>query len=1101
MTSPTQLQRGLQDLNLTDSHPGARCGHTLTHVKDAHSSSVANGKIVLFGGTALRKPSSSLNASSNGTSGSGAGEGLREERVADTHALSLYDGHWRRVTLPAGSPPAPVGRTGHAAVAIGGALLIHGGLSCDGTVLGDLHMLRLSRLGGSGHWERIGTARTGGTPCARYGHGLAFVGDRYLVLSGGHSGRSGLGDTWLLDAGPGGCYLGLGAADVTAPLASAGDQAAALEAARRRAAEHASGVRESGCEWRQLLHGGCPSPRSFAAVAASGDAVYICGGVSAEKTALRDAFCLEADPAAAGAGAWRWRRLPDVPRARIHAAAVVAGGRVHIAGGWVGERQLPAPQHSMLVLEESDGTWDEAAIAGAGAGALCAARLALAACDHVLFTHGGMAASPPLLGETFAFSVDPTRHASLHSHPLSLRAAPSSAGSHLPSRTGSPSASRSTAKAGTTEAAPSSGRDHDTEHARFAQHTPTQPAPSHHNPTAPATPHPSLPVSTVPCGTIYVSPYHEISPDAQETAILETGLLSVSHTPDADVLSAMPTPPSASAKSSPGPPPFPPPAAAAAATPDGAPNAESRNPSVTVSANGDLKRSTSLSRSLMWTPLPNFARQDSPEKRSGYEPPPAAAVPTAAPAATPAAAAPNPLHPYSATVFVEQPGPTGAAPPAQHSAAQQRPMSWQKLEPPMFDGTPPPRRGAAAASAGNDAEPGRRRPVSGGGVPAAAAPAERIAVTRVARQLDGLHGSRLFKKYSVSKSDERHVGHRAVIEFAASCSRQVAIKFYAPNALDCCGGSLFAAEARALRDPALAPLLPPALAVHDNSSGEWRDARGGALPPAVVLARGKPLKEHIDALWARRGSRADSGDLHAALACAARCLRDFHAAGLVHRDVRSEHFLWFPDAADSGPPAGDRCALVDLACALPPGTEVALDNITLTYAAPEIVQAHSRGAQRITVSRQHDEWALGVLIFSALIGHPPFDLFGHSEKKVEEQLLGVNGAKLPWENPDIAPQLGCFYRPLLRLLRRDPRKRLTVSQFYDNVNAELAASTHVVRRSGGDDGASDGVTGGGSSGGHSGDSSEHAQSSTATRSKRMRLKKFMQGLARASATG
>lgn len=43
------LERALQDVNLNDSHPGARCGHTLTHVQDAHSSTCANAKVVLFG--------------------------------------------------------------------------------------------------------------------------------------------------------------------------------------------------------------------------------------------------------------------------------------------------------------------------------------------------------------------------------------------------------------------------------------------------------------------------------------------------------------------------------------------------------------------------------------------------------------------------------------------------------------------------------------------------------------------------------------------------------------------------------------------------------------------------------------------------------------------------------------------------------------------------------------------------------------------------------------------------------------------------------------------------------------------------------------------
>lgn len=53
------------------------------------------------------------------------GAAAREERTADVHALSLFDGRWRKVAVQASGPPPPVGRIGHAAVAIGGALLIH----------------------------------------------------------------------------------------------------------------------------------------------------------------------------------------------------------------------------------------------------------------------------------------------------------------------------------------------------------------------------------------------------------------------------------------------------------------------------------------------------------------------------------------------------------------------------------------------------------------------------------------------------------------------------------------------------------------------------------------------------------------------------------------------------------------------------------------------------------------------------------------------------------------------------------------------------------------------------------------------------------------
>lgn len=116
----------------------------------------------------------------------------------------------------------------------------------------------------------------------------------------------------------------------------------------------------------------CAVCRSFAATAASAETLYVCGGVSADKTALSDAFRLECERSGDSV-TWRWRRLPDVPVARVHAAAAVAGGRVHVVGGMVGECTLPEAGESVLVLHE-EGMWEEAAVEGDAGGALCAAR-------------------------------------------------------------------------------------------------------------------------------------------------------------------------------------------------------------------------------------------------------------------------------------------------------------------------------------------------------------------------------------------------------------------------------------------------------------------------------------------------------------------------------------------------------------------------------------------------------------------------------------------------------------------------------------------------------------------------------------------------------
>lgn len=42
-------QRELNDVNHYEAHPGARCGHTLTHIPGVNASNACSGKLVLFG--------------------------------------------------------------------------------------------------------------------------------------------------------------------------------------------------------------------------------------------------------------------------------------------------------------------------------------------------------------------------------------------------------------------------------------------------------------------------------------------------------------------------------------------------------------------------------------------------------------------------------------------------------------------------------------------------------------------------------------------------------------------------------------------------------------------------------------------------------------------------------------------------------------------------------------------------------------------------------------------------------------------------------------------------------------------------------------------
>jgi hypothetical protein len=63
--------------------------------------------------------------------------------------------------------------------------------------------------------------------------------------------------------------------------------------------------------------------------------------------------------------------------------------------------------------------------------------------------------------------------------------------------------------------------------------------------------------------------------------------------------------------------------------------------------------------------------------------------------------------------------------------------------------------------------------------------------------------------------------------------------------------------------------------------------------------------------------------------------------------------------------------------------------------------------------------------------------------QLEEQILGNNGAKLPWEQggarPDMVPALGVFSDPVLALLHRDPEQRPSMDSFCGMCNRLLCS--------------------------------------------------------------
>ena len=67
-------------------------------------------------------------------------------------------------------------------------------------------------------------------------------------------------------------------------------------------------------------------------------------------------------------------------------------------------------------------------------------------------------------------------------------------------------------------------------------------------------------------------------------------------------------------------------------------------------------------------------------------------------------------------------------------------------------------------------------------------------------------------------------------------------------------------------------------------------------------------------------------------------MRDFHALGYVHRDLKPGNVMWLPRE--------NRWTVIDFGCAARTGESARL-GFTLGYAAPEVVSAYRRGAHTI----------------------------------------------------------------------------------------------------------------------------------------------------------
>jgi eukaryotic-like serine/threonine-protein kinase len=114
------------------------------------------------------------------------------------------------------------------------------------------------------------------------------------------------------------------------------------------------------------------------------------------------------------------------------------------------------------------------------------------------------------------------------------------------------------------------------------------------------------------------------------------------------------------------------------------------------------------------------------------------------------------------------------------------------------------------------------------------------------------------------------------------------------------------------------------------------------------------------------------------LAHVATRLRDMHAAGYVHRDIKPGNIMYLPRK--------NRWTVIDFGCTAKAGCSAPL-SFTLHFSPPEVVRAYLAHDREVIAEPAMDSWAIKVVAFELLTGIPIIDPMVKGRDKVSLQHL------------------------------------------------------------------------------------------------------------------